>query len=186
MALLSYVLIWSVNGDADTKLAQLLGPRVELKDSLTITSEDAIPRFAFSLTTSSKELGRTDFEFNEEPMTIPKEQRHFVATALRNYLDHVGEVYSPPRVTLEARHQGLRGQIALDLSTGWNFARADHRRMALDLIAKRRPAILLLSPPCTTFSPLRRLSDHKRDIEVVLQERADGELRMNFSIMQSG
>ena len=69
-----------------------------------------------------------------------------------------------------------------DLSTGWNFSDPNQRKQALDLIAKKKPAVLVLSPPCTTFSPLRRLSNGKRDRQQVLLEEKEGELHMDFSV----
>lgn len=98
------------------------------------------------------------------------------------FLDHVGEIYSPPRVTPEARRQGLRARLALDLTTGWNFSLPEHRKKAKELIKKWRPAVLILSPPCTTYSPLRRLSNFKRDYQTVMAEEKEGDVHMDFSV----
>lgn len=40
----------------------------------------------------------------------------------------------------------------------------------------------MLSPPCTTFSTLRRLSDYKRDFATVEQERQEGLMRWHFCL----
>lgn len=40
----------------------------------------------------------------------------------------VAEMYSPPRVTEEARKFGLNAGEAMDLVTGWDFSLADHRK----------------------------------------------------------
>ena len=85
-------------------------------------------------------------------------------------------------MTKEACLQGLKGQIALDLTTGWDFRIPEHRKKALALIAKKRPAVLLLSLPCTTFSPLRRLTNSKRDRRQVRQEEVEGDQHMDFSV----
>ena len=121
VALLSYVMIWSWLPHTDARLNDLLGNQVQLDGLSDDRTEDGMYRFSFFVNDSLKELSRTDFE--GAPKFLDRDQRHFVVGALRNYLDHVGEVYSPPRVTKEAYLQGLKGQIALDLTTGWDFRR---------------------------------------------------------------
>ena len=142
--------------------------------------EETKKEFIFLLNSSMKELGRTDYY--GKPSILDKQDRIFLTGKIRNFLDHVGEVYSPPRITLEARRQGLKGSIALDLSTGWDFRIASHRRQALQLIRDRRPAVLILSPPCRTFSPLQNLSIHKRDPTVVAEDQEEGDLHLDFSV----
>lgn len=127
-----------------------------------------------------KELGRTDYY--GKPRILDKQDRIFLTGKIRNFLDHVGDVYSPPRIILEARRQGLKGSIALDLSTGWDFRIAFHRRQVLQLIRDRRPAVLILSPPCRTFSPLQNLSIHKRDPTIVAENQEDGDLHLDLSV----
>ena len=94
----------------------------------------------------------------------------------------VAEVYSPPRVTKRAHLHGLRPGFALDLTTGWDFNLAKHRSEALRLVREHRPALVLLSPPCTPFSPMRRLTDFKRDPGLVGRELHEGERRVDFSV----
>ena len=136
--------------------------------------------FSFSLNASSTELGRTDFD--GQPKLLDRHERQFVSYHLKNYLDHVGEVYSPPRVTEAAAKHGLRGRLALDLTTGWDFNEPEHRKKARQLIDERKPAVLLLSPPCRTYSPLRRLSNFKRNHEDLRQEELEGDRHMDFAI----
>ena len=177
--MLSYVVIWSCLAATESRLHDLMGSPMPCDPSAAEETENGINPFAFAWNDSLKELSRTDFD--GMPKFLERGQRHFVVGALRSYLDDVGEVYSPPRITKEAKKQGLKGQIALDLSTGWDFRRREHRQQALQLIAKRRPAVLLLSPPCTTFSPLRRLTNKKRDAAQVQAEEDEGDLHMDFS-----
>ena len=59
---------------------------------------------------------------------------------------------------------GLKPGDAMDLITGWNFDREDHRQQARELIQQRRPKLLIGSPDCTMFSQLQSLSgwnEHK-------------------------
>ena len=69
---------------------------------------------------------------------LSKNQRKVVAASI-NKMD-VAEVYSPPRVTKRARLHGLQPGWALDLATGWDFSKRSHRRAALKLISKTKPA----------------------------------------------
>lgn len=108
----------------DARRFDWLGTRMESEDNAGITP----PRFAYLLTPSTTELGRTDFD--GKPRILDKEQRSFVSQGLRNFLDQVGEVYSQPRVAKEATKQGLRAKLALDVTTGWNFDLPEHRRQA--------------------------------------------------------
>ncbi|CAK8990659.1 Integrase catalytic domain-containing protein, partial [Durusdinium trenchii] len=136
---------------------------------------------SFPLNASLTELGRTDFDIVGAKI-LGRQERSQVIFHATKFLDHVGEIYSPPRVTPEARRQGLRARLALDLTTGWNFSLPEHRKKAKELIKKWRPAVLILSPPCTTYSPLRRLSNFKRDYQTVMAEEKEGDVHMDFSV----
>ena len=120
----------------------------------------------------------TDHVGHTAPLT--KELKKFVAASF-NKVD-VAEVYCPPRVTKRARLHGLRPGWALDLSTGWDFSKRSHRRAALRLISKTRPAVLMLSPPCCVFSPLRNLTNFKRDPSEVQSEEAQGQQHLDFAV----
>ena len=92
------------------------------------------------------------------------------------------EVYSPPRVTKKAEKFGFTAGGALDLSTGWDFCKPSHQKAALRLVNELQPVLIVLSPPCTTFSALRNLSNFKRDQATVAQEEAEGRLHVRFSV----
>ena len=79
-----------------------------------------------------------------------------VVQALRRV--DVAEVYSPPRVTIQAKRYGLRAGEAMDLSTGWDFRRREERRRAEQYLDENKPKLLIGSPMCTMFSPLQRLT----------------------------
>ncbi len=170
------VVSWFGNHKPEPDWLQWLGPRMEFEEH----NESTKNQYMFPLTHSSKELCRTDFD--GQPALLPKSDRIFLSQYLKNYLDHVGEVYSPPRVTSEAKQQGMKATIALDLTTGWDFRIKRHRQAALDLIARKKPAVIILSPPCTTYSRLRQWSDTKRSPEVVDAERQEGLLHLRFAV----
>ncbi|CAL1127455.1 unnamed protein product, partial [Cladocopium goreaui] len=180
LAMFATVLVCSQLPDAEQRISTLLGPRMEFEDSYSTEGDLGIKEMTFSLNASTSELARTDFD--GVPKTIDKQQRQHVSFALRNYLDHIGEIYSPPRATAMSPGEGLRGKIALDLTNGWDFCKSEHRQKAVKLVKTHKPAVLLLSPPCGPFSSLRNLSNSKRDSEQVRREVIEGELHMNFAI----
>ena len=65
------------------------------------------------------------------------------------------EFYSCPRLVPVATQKfGLRGDVSLDLVHGWDALKADHRKIAEQLLWHLEPGFLMTSPPCTFFSPL--------------------------------
>ena len=68
------------------------------------------------------------------------------------------EVYSPPRLLPQTRALGLRGQISVDILTGWNFMQEEHRIKLLHEIQARRPRFVFLSDPCVFWSSLTELN----------------------------
>ena len=95
------------------------------------------------------------------------------------------EVFSPKRLNLEVARFGLRPGAAIDLDEMkpggeecWNLDREDDFQKVLDTIALEEPWLVTSSPPCSTFSSLRRLSNYKRDAEVVAEEERLGKKRL--------
>ena len=68
------------------------------------------------------------------------------------------EVFSPPRVGVEAKKFGLKVGEAWDLTTGWDFSKKDHQDKSEEYIDKEKPLVLIGSPPCTPFSQLQSLN----------------------------
>ena len=68
------------------------------------------------------------------------------------------EMFSPPRVTTEAKNWGFRVGEAMDLTIGWDVNIPEHRRKAEEYVDKNEPLVLIGSPPCVAFSQLQSLS----------------------------
>ena len=68
----------------------------------------------------------------------------------------VTEVFSPPRVTLHARVAGyIDSKFAFDITyNGWDCMEVSMRRQLKEILMVLKPKVLVLSPPCTMFSPL--------------------------------
>ena len=73
----------------------------------------------------------------------------------------VCEAFSPPRVAARARERGLRGGWSLDIigdddvtQRRWDLSCPKHAEEAFRLVARDKPRLVVLSPPCTKFSSL--------------------------------
>ena len=73
--------------------------------------------------------------------------------SLPNANDSVVEIYSPPRVVEEAKKRGLRAELSIDLCTGYDLKDVKAKEHVRKELAKRRPKLLVSSPPCTKLSP---------------------------------
>ena len=124
----------------------------------------------------------TDPNYHNKFVALSKGQTSQLQKVLEKNLVDVGEVYSPPRVIKRAEKMGLKPGFALDLATGWDFSRRDHQQEALRLIRKHRPALIVLSPPCTPFSCIRNLTNFKRDPSEVEREWQDGMRHLSFAV----
>eukprot|EP00435_Cladocopium_sp_Y103_P060316 s936_g22.t1 len=110
----------------------------------------------------------TLWETNDEPDDVVE-----VYGILQNKNDALVELYSPPRVVEEAAARGLRASLSIDLSTGYDLSRAQDRRQVKDELRKRRPRLLVTSPPCTKFSPLQNLRPNPEMLELELEEAVE-------------
>ncbi|CAJ1437918.1 unnamed protein product [Effrenium voratum] len=118
-----------------------------------------------------------------EVIKLDRKEQHYLANYIsQNTKVDVMEVYSPPRLAKRASRLGLRPGASLDLVTGWDFNRADHRQASLDLIRRLRPALVVLSPPCTVFSQLRALTNYKRNPRDVRREEAEGRAHVEHAV----
>ncbi|CAJ1434177.1 unnamed protein product [Effrenium voratum] len=118
-----------------------------------------------------------------EVIKLDRKEQHYLANYIsQNTKVDVMEVYSPPRLGKRASRLGLRPGASLDLVTGWDFNRADHRQASLDLIRRLRPALVVLSPPCTVFSQLRALTNYKRNPRDVRREEAEGRAHVEHAV----
>ena len=75
--------------------------------------------------------------------------------------DDIVEVYSPPRVVPVANSLGLKGDRSLDLKTGVDFMLEQDRDLSIRLLQIHKVHFLMLSPPCTSFSPIHKLFNKK-------------------------
>ena len=67
----------------------------------------------------------------------------------------VAEVFSPPRVVPHAKRHGLEPGKSYDLVTGWDLSDPAQVKQMWKQLKEDRPLLIVLSPPCTAFSPLQ-------------------------------
>ena len=93
----------------------------------------------------------------------------------------ISEVYSPPRTAASANDNGLRGGWSLDLSTNWDLSNPDQQKLAMDLLRKTKPKMLIASPPCTWFCSLMRWNWKKMRPEKVQDEMTKATIHLSFA-----
>jgi len=73
----------------------------------------------------------------------------------------IAELSSQPRVVPVANSLGLTGDISIDLKAGVDFMLERYRDYSIKLLGIRKVRFLVLSPPCTAFSPRHMLFNKK-------------------------
>ena len=77
----------------------------------------------------------------------------------------VSEVFSPPRMSSEAKKQGLQAGSSFDLKTGWNLTDPSQRRKMWKQLEEEDPEFVMVCPPCKAFSTLQGLNLGKMEWE---------------------
>eukprot|EP00435_Cladocopium_sp_Y103_P070319 s238_g35.t1 len=86
----------------------------------------------------------------------------------------VAEVFSPPRIALEASRQGLSTGGSYDLLTGYDLLDAGDRRRMWQELDRDDPELVVNSPPCTAFCPLQAWNLPRMDFEKAVVLIGDG------------
>ena len=101
----------------------------------------------------------------------------------------VCEVFSPPRVTVEATRFGMSAGDAMDLTTGWDFNIPEHRHRAEQYVDQEKPLVLIGSPPCVAFSQLQSLApeleNNTRKLEEGIKHMQSLFINRNYSYVRS-
>ena len=92
---------------------------------------------------------------------------------------HVVEVFSPPRFALECEKLGY-ACVSADLCTGWDFRKPADRQLMRDIVAKRKPDLLMLCPPCTWAGGWFHLNRTHMTAEQVQEKTLLTRLFINF------
>ena len=93
------------------------------------------------------------------------------------------ELFSPPRVSPEARALGLRvSNQVFDLEAGWDVRKVDHRKDFRSFQKESRPRFLTLSPECKAYSQLMNINWERMDPQKRAEIEREGALMWNFSL----
>lgn len=98
---------------------------------------------------------------------------------------HFMEVFSPPRVCFAVARHGLVAppMLSLDLTTGYDFLTMEDRARCLRLMESERPQFIIVSPPCTMYSPLQQLFNLKKMAAAEKERRfQEADVMLNFSM----
>ena len=144
----------------------------------------------YPLNHCNNRLFAEDAEWMSKPTALPRGVKIFLEKSVFSHFGKdIVEVYSPPRATQEAELQNKKGHKpawkigqAFDLTQGYDLRDRQTRMEVLQHIRTWKPALVILSPPCTTFTALRNLTNYKRHPEVVQQEEQEGLLHWEFSL----
>ena len=71
---------------------------------------------------------------------------------------HMADIYSPAWATEEGKKLGLNVGEAMDLTTGWDFRKREHRDKAWNYVKEVKPRLAIGSPMRTMFSRLQGLT----------------------------
>ena len=99
----------------------------------------------------------------------------------------VGEIYSPPRVCLEAPQHGLRAAWSPDLTTTdelgnpWDFNKPDMRNKAARKVIGERPLFVIGSPMCTDFSSIMNFNWKRMGPEQVKTRLGNPMMHLKFA-----
>lgn len=93
------------------------------------------------------------------------------------------EVFSPPRVCFALAPYGLQSHLSFDLLSGWDFTTLGDRAKCLRMVHEHRPKWMMLSPPCTMYSPLQALFNLHKMSEAEKEARfKEANVLLDFSM----
>lgn len=101
--------------------------------------------------------------------------------SLSKLKDDIVELCSPPRLVLvaAAAARGLRADLSIDLTTNYDLSKKPDRQQVREQLRKRKPRLLVTSPPCTKFSPMQNIRAYP---ERLADEVGEAVEHMNFSM----
>lgn len=78
-----------------------------------------------------------------------------------------------------AAARGLRADLSIDLTTNYDLSKKPDRQQVREQLRKRKPRLLVTSPPCTKFSPMQNIRAYP---ERLVDEVGEAVEHMNFSM----
>ena len=141
--------------------------------------------WAFCPNESNKWWGQEDSDVIHKEASLTKVVKQQLSHNIKTYVcksESVVEVFSPPRMSKEARNYGVESGGAFDLTEGYDFRRAADRQFVVDIIRVKKPALVILSPSCTESSVSCSLSNFPRDPDKVRAEEEETQQLTEFAV----
>ena len=80
----------------------------------------------------------------------------------RNSMKTVAEVYNPERFGKQAEKVGLIKGAAFDLTLGYDLLKPEFQTEVLRYLNQVQPGLVIVSPPCTLFSLMQNMNNHRK------------------------
>ena len=121
-------------------------------------------------------------EFYEEGVerTLSRSSKKGVMKGIKQLV--VAEVFSPPRVSLEAEKMGHQSGGAFDLETGYDLTKARDRRQVMKQLQEADPDLIVICPPCGPFSALQHLNVAQHGYKTLQLKLAEGKEHLTFGM----
>ena len=133
-----------------------------------------------------------DREEKREDETTSSEELppRLVSVLLENHRRHgsadykIMELFSPPRVTVEAAKQGVKTTTpaSFDLSEGWDFFSSSDRANFWKVVREQKPDCILMSPECKPFSVIMESNWSRMDPARAKEVQIKGMAMLQFCI----
>jgi hypothetical protein len=92
------------------------------------------------------------------------------------------EIFSPPRLAPLFREKGKVANLSIDILLGWDLSKPCIQNFVLGQVMKRKPKMVMLSPPCTTFSCTQNLNCGKMNEEHWAAKQKEGSVLLKFAV----
>ena len=92
------------------------------------------------------------------------------------------EFVSPPRLCPLFRQGGHKADLSIDILTGYDLLCPRARQQVQNEVCRRRPRVIMLSPPCTVFSQMQHSNRGRCDPDRWASKEHDGFLLFDFAM----
>ena len=148
---------------------------------LEITKDEVMQDDVCVLVVQRTERGKLEAEDDElTEIALPKKTKaslrraHASLEASNETLVDVSELYSPPRLTKEAKKMHLESGSAFDLQCGFDLRKKSDEARMKRALQEEKPELLCACPPCTPFTLLQELNYGKMEFAKVFSLIAEG------------
>ena len=144
-----------------------------------LPSKEAFPKEAMAMGIFMGEQWEDHHESGKDK-ALSKASRKAILKQMKKLT--VAEVFSPPRVTTEAKEMGHQEGGAFDLHTGYDLSQRKDRVRCWQELRQADPHLVVICPPCSPFSLLQELNRGRVRPEVWHQRLSEGQEHVSFGM----